>query len=67
MTEEQMNDFMINQVNKQIEWRALFIEQQKAIKKQKSIDYRDNQNKANAKYRASKKGVLEAVEKPASK
>lgn len=67
MTEEQMNDFMINQVNKQIEWRALFIEQQKALKKQKSIDYRDNQYKANVKYRASLKGELEAVEKPASK
>ena len=67
MTEEQMNDFMINQVNKQIEWRALYIEQQKAMKKQKSNDYKENQCKANAKYRASLKGVLEAVENPASK
>lgn len=62
-----MNDFILNQANKQTEWRALFVEQQKTMKKQKSIDQRDSQNKANAKYRASKKAELEAVKKPTPK
>jgi len=63
MTDEQMADFINNQVNRQNEWKRLYEEQQKSKKAQRAIDNKDNWKKATDKYRASLKEGLSSSSK----